>query len=710
MTAQRIRTIIPSLIDSLTGLSVQFGDIRHLMIAFSRFFSDVSTNKLFQSILDAQASHSSSTAKTFYAVSNQDVKDLPSADVHAFHSASILWHEALGFYDGFILCRTKSQEQVVNIGRPINEIPVSTNVSESIVVESVNGSNTSKHIYNVNNHYVLHPGDLSVAAGKLIDQFVEREVTAAPQGPLYYRPRYIDSEKISPDDQKTFIGALALLQKFTENGYAMFKSYEQGLMMTKVLGTLDDYLMILPTGAGKSMAYLLPAFRDRIIGRESVTLLVVPLVSLFHDVVRKLKNLDVLYCVYGEEMDINKPFNLLVVRVDQIDTEKFETDLRTLHLTGRLERIVIDEVHTVQSHRSFRPCVQKLSSIRGQMKVPIIGLSATVPIYMRISLGTLFDTSFNVIASCTDRPELYYDIHSCNDTFNELPATFASILEVDFMGYDLNGVDRFIAFFPTKALLNSSRLIVEQRLEKWMGKILEYCGDHTSEERRISADEWINGTKPFMFATMAFSLGIDCPHVRRVYHVGGSQSLISYIQEIGRAGRDGQPAIARTIFSSRVQQSIVTRAESNIDEYDPGTDEGSLAVEASIDCQDFISYIQAQTCRRKYLQDYIDGSGKSCLMSSSTSHCDNCVKLLQHLHSLERKPEHELANTIRGHVLELPFKTVSELYSQTPLSSQSGSIRGQSFQSPKTRKDVNDQGITFSILEYMCIEVYVIQN
>ncbi|VDL11012.1 unnamed protein product [Hymenolepis diminuta] len=321
-----------------------------------------------------------------------------------------------------------------------------------------------------------------------------------------------------------------------------------------------DVILIMPTGAGKSLVYQLPSFLETPEYQGKFTLAISPLVSLMTDQAIGLRRLGIpesstvvldassspseqkkVLVSIGD--DINKTGNNGDLRVLFVTPEKLSKSKRLMnrlekaYTKGRLARIVVDEVHCVsQWGHDFRPDYKFLHVLRTQFpQVPILGITATASTEVVLDVQKMLGLQQQqclVLRSSYNRPNLSYEVRfqSCQITTSY--ATICDLLKTEFRGQ--SGIIYCLSQKDTENL-------AEYLNKDGIGAAFYHANvDPCRRERDHIA--WLDGKIQVIVATVAFGMGIDKPDVRFVIHLSPSKSVENYYQESGRAGRDGQPS------------------------------------------------------------------------------------------------------------------------------------------------------------------------
>ena len=331
-------------------------------------------------------------------------------------------------------------------------------------------------------------------------------------------------------------------------GYEEFRPMQEEIIRSVMAGR--DTLALLPTGGGKSLTYQVPT-----LAREGLCIVVTPLIALMKDQVDNLRRrgvqavaihsglspaeIDRLLdnCVYGT-------VKFLYIAPERIGTELFLMRVAKMNL----QLIAVDEAHCIsQWGYDFRPSYLRIAELRrAHPEVPILALTASATeLVTRDIMENLQFPEQNLLRGDFLRPNLSYSVRQTDDKQGQLLRLVQNVPGTGIVYVRTREATEQVAEF-----LRSEGIPAEA-----------YHGGLAHAERSIRQEEWIQNRVRVMVATNAFGMGIDKPDVRFVVHYTMCDSLESYYQEAGRAGRDGKRAYALLLASEDDPQRIVRRYE-----------------------------------------------------------------------------------------------------------------------------------------------------
>jgi len=383
-------------------------------------------------------------------------------------------------------------------------------------------------------------------------------------------------------------------------GYSAFRGPQAEIIEHVANG--GDALVLLPTGAGKSLCYQVPA-----LVRDGMGVVISPLIALMQDQVAALREAGVRAeflnssLSWPEQQRVEKAVRAGQVDVLYVAPERLLMD-RCLELLDAsvIALFAIDEAHCVsQWGHDFRPEYMRLSVLAERYRVPRIALTATADATTRKEILTRLKLdSARVFISSFDRPNIRYRIAERDNARKQL---------LQFIRDEHAGHSGIVYCFTRKSVDETAAFLVSSGINA-----LPYHADKEHETRGEHLDRFIRDDAVVMVATIAFGMGIDKPDVRFVAHLDMPKSVEAYYQETGRAGRDGLPADAWMIYGL----ADVVQQRRLIDQ-SPSGEEHKRVAGAKLDA--LLGLCETVDCRRVRLLDYFGEASGAC------GNCDNCL-------------------------------------------------------------------------------------
>lgn len=393
-------------------------------------------------------------------------------------------------------------------------------------------------------------------------------------------------------------------------GYDTFRNAQETLIDNILEG--KDTLGIMPTGAGKSLCYQIPALL-----MDGITLVISPLISLMKDQVGSLNQAGIHAAFLNSSLTVNQYYKALGFAkqgrypIIYVAPERLVTDeFLDFALNSNIVMVAVDEAHCVsQWGQDFRPSYLKIVEfIQRLPKRPIVSaFTATATKEVRDDIIDILELqSPMVITTGFDRNNLYFGVMTVKDRYSAI----RNYLEA-------HNSDSGIIYCLTRKQVEE----VCERLLKDGFLATRYHAGLSDEERRKNQDDFIYDRIPIMISTSAFGMGIDKSNVRFVLHYGMPKNIESYYQEAGRAGRDGEPAECILYYSSRdviTNQLFIDNNQDNIE-----LDEVTRAIVKERDrerLKKMTFYCFTNECLRDYILKYFGEYG-----SNYCGNCSNCL-------------------------------------------------------------------------------------
>ncbi|PTQ07809.1 DNA helicase RecQ [Sphingomonas oleivorans] len=383
----------------------------------------------------------------------------------------------------------------------------------------------------------------------------------------------------------------------TTFGFAAFRG-RQGDVIDRVMAGRHS-LAVMPTGAGKSLTYQIPA-----LCRPGTGLVISPLIALMHDQVRSAEAAGIRAATLTSADDNRDEtirrfrdgeLDLLYVAPERANMEGFRRQLDRVPLS----LIAIDEAHCVSEWgHDFRPDYRQLRSlVDAHPDVPRLALTATADRHTRADiLAQLGIPEDGLILAGFDRPNIRYAISPRDGLPRQLSALVA---ETPGPG---------IVYAPSR---DATERLAETLRQTGRPTRAYHAGLDPSV-RAANQQAFVASEDMVMVATIAFGMGIDKPDVRFVAHAGLPRSIEAYYQETGRAGRDGDPAVAHLFWGAEDFSRARRRIETEMEEARrPGERQRLNALAALVEAPD---------CRRAILLRHFGEEPPA-----RCGNCDNCL-------------------------------------------------------------------------------------
>jgi len=393
-------------------------------------------------------------------------------------------------------------------------------------------------------------------------------------------------------------------------GYESFRPNQQEIVDAVIAGR--DVLAVMPTGAGKSMCYQVPA-----IVLDGVTIVVSPLISLMADQVDSLAQAGIPAAYVNSALSpaqqgivldraARGAYKLIYVAPERLTTSRFlefcEKHPPTL--------LAIDEAHCIsQWGQDFRPSYTRISEFLEHLPVrpAVCALTATATKVVRDDILTsLALRDPLVVVASFDRPNLHFEVRHPK-------SKDAALLSICRKHADQSGI-----------VYCSARKTVEEvcaYLSEQGFAATRYHAGLSSRERQKNQEDFVYDRTSIMVATNAFGMGIDKSNVGFVIHYNMPMDVESYYQEAGRAGRDGEPADCVVLYAPKDVHTcdfLIRRSSAESEAVDEKT--RTQLLDRSLDrLKAMTFYCTTSDCLRFYLLRYFDEQAPS-----FCGHCGNC--------------------------------------------------------------------------------------
>ncbi len=475
-------------------------------------------------------------------------------------------------------------------------------------------------------------------------------------------------------------------------GYDSFRDGQEQIVDSILRG--QDVLGIMPTGAGKSICYQLPALM-----MSGITIVVSPLISLMIDQVKALNEAGVHAAYINSALTENQvtkalynammgQYKIVYVAPERLETNRF----LEFAMNADISMITIDEAHCIsQWGQDFRPSYLKIVNlIKRFPKRPVVSaFTATATAQVKEDIMCILGLNNpKVMVTGFDRKNLYFEVRKSKHKDADI---------LDYVQSHIN--DSGIIYCATRKNVDNVYIML---LNSGISATRYHAG-LSNEVRKKNQEDFIYDRKPVIVATNAFGMGIDKSNVRYVLHYNMPQCIENYYQEAGRAGRDGESAECILFYSPQDVMISEFLIENKGENTEFTEDELMLIKENDIKrLAKMRFYCTTKECLREYMLNYFgEYTGKH-----ECGNCSNCNTVY------EEKDVTDICIDIINCIKESNQRYGMNVIIGTMRGSNTARLRSYRVDRLKSyaiRKDVSE-AVLKSIVEELLLQDYIIET
>ncbi|KAI3578614.1 hypothetical protein IWW34DRAFT_737753 [Fusarium oxysporum f. sp. albedinis] len=387
---------------------------------------------------------------------------------------------------------------------------------------------------------------------------------------------------------------------------ATWRSDKQAESMRSIMALKADQtaINVLPTGAGKSILFMLPAVMED----TGTSIVVVPFVALMDDLVTRATDMGVDCIRYRSSMNsgregMPRAARLIVVSADIVSSAEFSGYVDGLSCTGLLQRIFVDECHTVIMDIGYRAKLGELVGLR-RFGCPLVLLTATLPVVLEDWFrGEMLAKSAIMVRDRTVKLNCRYEVQQVKPGRDAVEDRTVEVIKQ--LDQDMTGRQKGVIYCRSKSQCEA---IADE-----IG-----CGFHHSgmseQDRYEVRTAWIEGrnTSRWIAATTGLGTGIDIEGIVAVVHMEKPYGLVDFVQQIGRGGRRAGEVV-RSVIIHNGQRQREDQHRSFVDDINQAQME---------------AFVSTPGCRRAVISAFMDGAaGETCEDVDGATLCDRCELL-----------------------------------------------------------------------------------